>query len=93
MQQDPLELTKKIIACESVTPSDAGSLKIFADLLSQHGFSCEEINRGPSTARGPRYFSLPGMWMLCRRVQTAGSFLRLCQRKMRASYTDAVLRT
>ena len=28
MQQDPLELTKKIIACESVTPSDAGSLKI-----------------------------------------------------------------
>ena len=48
---------------------------------------------GPSTARGPRYFSLPVMWMLCRRVQTAGSFLRLCQRKMRASYTDAVLRT
>ena len=33
------------------------------------------------------------VWMLCRRVQTAGSFLRLCQRKMRASYTDAVLRT
>lgn len=99
MQQDPLELTKKIIACESVTPSDAGSLKIFADLLSQHGFSCEEINRGQTKnlwakyGSGPRYFSLPVMWMLCRRVQTAGSFLRLCQRKMRASYTDAVLRT
>ena len=52
-----------------------------------------ELVKIKQAARGPRYFSLPVMWMLCRRVQTAGSFLRLCQRKMRASYTDAVLRT
>lgn len=45
MHPDPLELTKKIIACESVTPSDAGCLKILADLLTKYGFSCEEINR------------------------------------------------
>ena len=57
MQQDPLELTKKIIACESVTPSDAGSLKIFADLLSQHGFSCEEINRGQTKNLWAKYGS------------------------------------
>lgn len=57
MQQDPLKLTKKIIACESVTPSDAGSLKIFADLLSQHGFSCEEINRGQTKNLWAKYGS------------------------------------
>lgn len=57
MHQDPLELTKKIIACESVTPSDAGSLKIFADLLSQHGFSCEEINRGQTKNLWAKYGS------------------------------------
>ena len=98
MQQDPLELTKKIIACESVTPSDAGSLKIFADLLSQHGFSCEEINRGQTKnlwakyGSGARYFSLPVMWMLCRRVQTL-EVSSVVPTEDEASYTDAVLRT
>ena len=57
MQQDPLELTKKLIACESVTPSDAGSLKIFADLLTRYGFICEEINRGNTKNLWAKYGS------------------------------------
>ena len=57
MQQDPLELTKKLIACESVTPSDAGSLKIFADLLTRYGFICEEINRGNTKNLWAKYAS------------------------------------
>ena len=40
-----------------MTPSDAGSLKIFADLLTRYGFICEEINRGNTKNLWAKYGS------------------------------------
>lgn len=40
-----LTLAQALLACPSVTPDDAGSLRIVEDYLSQSGFSCETIRR------------------------------------------------
>ena len=95
MQQDPLELTKKLIACESVTPSDAGSLKIFADLLTRYGFICEEINRGNTKNLWAKYGSGSPVFLFAGHVdgRTDGSSRRLNPLKTRAFCTDAALRT
>ena len=96
MQQDPLELTKKLIACESVTPSDAGSLKIFADLLTRYGFICEEINRGNTKNLWAKYGSGSPVFLFAGHVDVVppdGSSRRLNPLKTRAFCTDAALRT
>ncbi len=45
-QIDPVELTAQLIRCPSVTPKEAGAIKLLEDMLSQHGFHCTRISRG-----------------------------------------------
>ena len=45
-QIDPVELTAQLIRCPSVTPKEAGAIKLLEDMLSQHGFHCMRISRG-----------------------------------------------
>jgi succinyl-diaminopimelate desuccinylase len=47
IQQDTLELAKRLIACRSITPDDGGSLDLIAARLTRAGFVCERIDRGP----------------------------------------------
>lgn len=46
MSYDAISLTKSLIQCPSVTPSDAGCLDILTKALTDAGFQCREINRG-----------------------------------------------
>ena len=43
---DPVELTAQLIRCPSVTPKEAGAIKLLEDMLSQYGFHCTRISRG-----------------------------------------------
>lgn len=45
MPEDVLSLAQALLACPSVTPNDAGCLRIVEDYLSHSGFSCETIRR------------------------------------------------
>jgi succinyl-diaminopimelate desuccinylase len=45
-QIDPVDLTAQLIRCPSVTPNEAGAIKLLEDVLSQHGFHCTRISRG-----------------------------------------------
>ena len=45
-QIDPVALTAQLIRCPSVTPKEAGAIKLLEDMLSQHGFHCTRISRG-----------------------------------------------
>ena len=45
-QIDPVDLTAQLIRCPSVTPDEAGAIKLLEDMLSQHGFNCTRILRG-----------------------------------------------
>jgi succinyl-diaminopimelate desuccinylase len=47
IQQDTLDLARRLIACRSITPEDGGSLDMIAARLTKAGFSCERIDRGP----------------------------------------------
>ena len=49
MSDTTLELAKRIIACPSVTPEDAGCMDILAERLKPLGFSIEFINRNGVT--------------------------------------------
>ncbi len=49
MSDTTLELAKKIIACPSVTPEDAGCMDILVERLKPLGFSIEFINRNGVT--------------------------------------------
>ena len=49
MSDTTLELAKKIIACPSVTPEDAGCVDILVERLKPLGFSIEFINRNGVT--------------------------------------------
>tara|TARA_E500000331_G_scaffold17331_1_gene15363 strand:- start:40443 stop:41630 length:1188 start_codon:yes stop_codon:yes gene_type:complete len=40
---DALELSKKLIKCESITPEDGGSQLVLGDALKSIGFNCENI--------------------------------------------------
>lgn len=40
---DALELSKKLIKCESVTPEDGGTQSVLGDALESIGFNCETI--------------------------------------------------
>ncbi len=46
-----LRLAEQLIACESVTPSDAGCTDIIAARLKPLGFECTFIDSGPDTFR------------------------------------------
>jgi len=41
---DPIELLKRLIACPSVTPDDAGCQDIVAEILANAGFRVERLN-------------------------------------------------
>ena len=41
-----LDLARRLIACRSITPDDAGCLDLVASRLTAAGFSCERIDRG-----------------------------------------------
>ena len=43
---DTLALAKKLIACRSITPEDAGCLDLIAAHLAKAGFACERADRG-----------------------------------------------
>jgi succinyl-diaminopimelate desuccinylase len=46
-----LRLAEQLIACESVTPKDAGCMNIIAARLKHLGFECHFIDSGPETFR------------------------------------------
>jgi succinyl-diaminopimelate desuccinylase len=43
---DTLALAKKLIACRSITPDDAGCLDLIAQRLATAGFACQRVDRG-----------------------------------------------
>ncbi len=43
---DPVELTAELVRCPSVTPAEAGALKLLQDLLKAAGFECHRVDRG-----------------------------------------------
>jgi len=46
IQADTLDLAKRLIACRSLTPDDAGCLDLIASRLTAAGFVCERLDRG-----------------------------------------------
>lgn len=57
-QTDPVEITRKLIECPSVTPEEGGALVYLEDLLSAAGFDCTRVDRGDVcnlyARRGPK---------------------------------------
>lgn len=43
---DPVDLTRRLIQCPSVTPEEGGALVLLADLLSAVGFEVSRVDRG-----------------------------------------------
>ena len=43
---DPVELTRRLIRCPSVTPSEGGALALLQELLQAAGFHCTRVDRG-----------------------------------------------
>ncbi|RME16509.1 MAG: succinyl-diaminopimelate desuccinylase [Alphaproteobacteria bacterium] len=43
---DPVELTRALIRCPSVTPDEAGTLALLEARLSEAGFTCTRVDRG-----------------------------------------------
>jgi succinyl-diaminopimelate desuccinylase len=46
IHRQTLELAKRLIACRSITPADAGCLEMIASRLLKAGFACERLDRG-----------------------------------------------
>ena len=46
VHQHTVDLARRLIACRSLTPDDAGSLSLIEERLTQAGFVCERIDRG-----------------------------------------------
>ena len=44
--EQTLDLAKRLIACRSVTPDDAGCMDVLGARLAAAGFACERIDRG-----------------------------------------------
>ena len=42
---DPVELTAELVRCPSVTPLEAGALKLLEELLGSEGFECARVDR------------------------------------------------
>jgi succinyl-diaminopimelate desuccinylase len=45
-ETDPVELTRALIRCPSVTPAEAGALELLEGLLAGAGFGCTRVDRG-----------------------------------------------
>lgn len=43
---DPVELTRELVRCPSVTPEEGGALLILERVLDSHGFECTRVDRG-----------------------------------------------
>jgi succinyl-diaminopimelate desuccinylase len=43
---DPVEITRRLIECPSVTPEEGGALVYLAELLGKAGFECTRVDRG-----------------------------------------------
>ena len=41
-----LDLARRLVACRSITPDDAGCLSLIASRLTAAGFACERVDRG-----------------------------------------------
>jgi len=46
MTTDPIELTRRLIQCPSVTPAEGGALVLLEDILTKAGFACTRVDRG-----------------------------------------------
>ena len=46
MNAETLDLARRLVACRSMTPDDAGCLNLVASRLSAAGFACERVDRG-----------------------------------------------
>ena len=47
IHEQTLNLAKRLIACRSITPDDGGAIELVAARLTNAGFTCERIDRGP----------------------------------------------
>ena len=47
IHEQTLDLAKRLIACRSITPDDGGAIELVAARLTNAGFACERIDRGP----------------------------------------------
>jgi len=47
IEERTLDLARRLIACRSLTPDEAGSLSLIEARLEQAGFACERMDRGP----------------------------------------------
>jgi succinyl-diaminopimelate desuccinylase len=43
---DPVDLTARLVRCNSVTPAEGGALVMLEDVLTQAGFDCTRVDRG-----------------------------------------------
>lgn len=43
---DPVDLTRRLIRCPSVTPEEGGALVLLAEMLTGAGFECSRVDRG-----------------------------------------------
>lgn len=48
-QIDPVELTRELVRCPSVTPEEGGALDLLEALLDTHGFDCTRVDRGDAS--------------------------------------------
>ncbi|MEZ5815391.1 MAG: succinyl-diaminopimelate desuccinylase [Alphaproteobacteria bacterium] len=55
-----LDLTKKLIACPSVTPKDEGAQGVLGEFLSDAGFECHHLPFGDGDERVPNLFARIG---------------------------------
>ncbi|APR98780.1 succinyl-diaminopimelate desuccinylase [Wolbachia endosymbiont of Folsomia candida] len=51
MKIDPVELTKKLISFESITPGDGGAIEYIATILKNSGFDCKILEFGDGKAK------------------------------------------
>lgn len=51
MKIDPVELTKKLISFESITPQDCGAIEYIAKILKKSGFDCKILEFGDSVVK------------------------------------------
>ena len=46
MTCDPIDLTRRLVRCPSVTPEEGGAIRLLQDLLTEAGFTCHRADRG-----------------------------------------------
>jgi len=46
VNDETLDLARRLVACQSITPDDAGCLDLIAARLTTAGFRCEHVDRG-----------------------------------------------